>query len=136
MNIRTLSTRLAVKFPLCIWFEEQTPLGWTTQHRGMMTSPNRSQFLSAYLLSAVNVLGYSILIPVLPFVVEDYGAPEWVYGLMLSVYSFCQLLGRRGWGNYPIPSVEKEFFWFRILEYFVAGLSLVEPTFSQLNPMF
>ena len=54
---------------------------------------NRSQFLSAYLLSAVNVLGYSILIPVLPFVVEDYGAPEWVYGLLLSVYSFCQFVG-------------------------------------------
>ena len=58
-----------------------------------MTSSNRSQFLSAYLLSAVNVLGYSILIPVLPFVVEDYGAPEWVYGLLLSVYSFCQFIG-------------------------------------------
>ena len=58
-----------------------------------MTSSNRSQFVSAYLLSAVNVLGYSILIPVLPFVVEDYGAPEWVYGLLLSVYSFCQFIG-------------------------------------------
>ena len=58
-----------------------------------MTSPHRSQFVSAYLLSAVNVLGYSILIPVLPFVVEDYGAPEWVYGLLLSVYSFCQFVG-------------------------------------------
>ena len=58
-----------------------------------MTSSHRSQFVSAYLLSAVNVLGYSILIPVLPFVVEDYGAPEWVYGLLLSVYSFCQFVG-------------------------------------------
>ena len=58
-----------------------------------MTSSNRSQFVSAYLLSVVNVLGYSILIPVLPFVVEDYGAPEWVYGLLLSVYSFCQFIG-------------------------------------------
>lgn len=58
-----------------------------------MTLSNRSQFLSAYLLSAVNVLGYSILIPVLPFVVKDYGAPEWVYGLLLSVYSFCQFVG-------------------------------------------
>jgi len=58
-----------------------------------MIESKRSQFLSAYLLSAVNVLGYSILIPVLPFVVEDYGAPEWVYGLLLSVYSFCQFVG-------------------------------------------
>ena len=58
-----------------------------------MPSSNRTQFQSAYLLSAVNVLGYSILIPVLPFVVEDYGAPEWVYGLLLSVYSFSQFIG-------------------------------------------
>ncbi len=56
-------------------------------------SSQQSQFLSAYLLSAVNVLGYSILIPVLPFVVEDYGAPEWVYGLLLSTYAFCQFIG-------------------------------------------
>jgi len=57
-----------------------------------MTTP-RSQFYAAYLLSAVNVLGYSILIPVLPFVVEQYGAPEWVYGLLLSAYSFFQFIG-------------------------------------------
>ena len=57
-----------------------------------MSTP-RSQFYAAYLLSAVNVLGYSILIPVLPFVVEQYGAPEWVYGLLLSAYSFFQFIG-------------------------------------------
>ncbi len=58
-----------------------------------MSDTPRSQFYAAYLLSAVNVLGYSILIPVLPFVVEQYGAPEWVYGLLLSTYSFCQFIG-------------------------------------------
>ncbi len=58
-----------------------------------MSNTPRTQFYAAYLLSAVNVLGYSILIPVLPFVVEQYGAPEWVYGLLLSAYSFCQFIG-------------------------------------------
>ena len=51
-----------------------------------------SKFISAYLLTLVNVLGFSILIPVLPFVVEYYNAPTWVYGALLSSYSFFQFL--------------------------------------------
>jgi len=31
--------------------------------------------------------------PVLPFVIEDYGAPEWIYGLMLALYSGFQFIG-------------------------------------------
>lgn len=52
------------------------------------------KFLPAYLLILVNVLGFTILLPVLPFiVVEDFGAPEYVYGLLLSSYSFFQFIG-------------------------------------------
>ena len=52
------------------------------------------KFLPAYLLTLVNVMGFSILMPVLPFVVvEHYGAPKYVYGLLLSTYSFFQFLG-------------------------------------------
>ena len=53
----------------------------------------KPDIFAAYLLSGVNVLGYSILIPVLPFIVEDYGAEEWVYGLLLSTYSLFQFVG-------------------------------------------
>lgn len=53
----------------------------------------KPDIFAAYLLSAVNILGYSILIPVLPFIVEDYGAEEWVYGLLLSTYSLFQFIG-------------------------------------------
>jgi DHA1 family tetracycline resistance protein-like MFS transporter len=51
------------------------------------------QLIPAYLLTFVNVLGFSILMPVLPFVIEDYGAPEWIYGLMLALYSGFQFIG-------------------------------------------
>lgn len=51
------------------------------------------KLLPAYLLTFVNVLGLSILMPVLPFIVEDYGAPEWVYGLLLTFYSAFQFIG-------------------------------------------
>lgn len=49
--------------------------------------------MPAYLLTFVNVLGFSVLMPILPFVVEKYGAPEWVYGLLLTMYSAFQFIG-------------------------------------------
>ena len=52
-----------------------------------------TRLLPAYLLTFVNVLGFSILMPVLPFIVESYGADEWVYGLLLTFYSAFQFLG-------------------------------------------
>lgn len=47
----------------------------------------------AYLLTLVNVLGFSILMPILPFVVLEYGADKWVYGLLISLYSSFQFIG-------------------------------------------
>lgn len=49
--------------------------------------------IPAYLLTFVNVLGFSILMPVLPFIVDSFGAPEWVYGLLISLYSASQFIG-------------------------------------------
>ncbi|MEX1002052.1 MAG: MFS transporter [Crocinitomicaceae bacterium] len=51
------------------------------------------KLIPAYLLTFVNVLGFSILMPVLPFIVSSYGADEWVYGLLLTFYSAFQFLG-------------------------------------------
>lgn len=58
-----------------------------------------SKFLPAYFLTFVNVLGFSILIPILPFIVEDYGAPKYVYGLLLSLYSLFQFIGAPYFGR-------------------------------------
>lgn len=55
--------------------------------------PVKKRFLPAYLLTFVNTLGFSILMPVLPFIVSGYGAPKWVYGLLLSLYSIFQFIG-------------------------------------------
>ncbi len=51
------------------------------------------KLIPAYLLTFVNVLGFSILIPVLPFVVDSYQGPKWAYGLLLTLYSAFQFLG-------------------------------------------
>lgn len=51
------------------------------------------KLLPAFLLTLVNVLGFSILMPVLPFIVESYDAPKWVFGLLLTCYSAFQFIG-------------------------------------------
>ena len=51
------------------------------------------KLLPAYFLTFVNVLGFTILLPVLPFIVQDHGAPEFVYGLLISSYSLFQFIG-------------------------------------------
>lgn len=51
------------------------------------------KLIPAYLLTFVNVLGFSILMPVLPFIVDNYGAPKWVFGLLLTLYSTFQFIG-------------------------------------------
>ena len=53
----------------------------------------QKKLIPAYLLTFVNVLGFSILMPILPFIVEEYGAPKWAYGLLLTFYSAFQFIG-------------------------------------------
>lgn len=51
------------------------------------------KLIPAYLLTFVNVLGFSILMPILPFVVKEYNAPDWMYGFLLTCYSAFQFIG-------------------------------------------
>ena len=53
----------------------------------------QSKYIPAYLLTLVNVLGFGLLLPVLPFVVQDYGGGDVIYGVLLSSYSAFQFLG-------------------------------------------
>jgi len=49
--------------------------------------------IPAILLTFVNVLGFSILIPVLPFIVDQYGLSQIWYGVLLSSYAFALFFG-------------------------------------------
>lgn len=51
------------------------------------------KLIPAYLLTFVNTLGVTVLVPVLPFIVEDYNAADWVYGLLLSLYALFEFFG-------------------------------------------
>ncbi len=61
------------------------------------------------LLTLVNTLGFSILIPVLPFVIKQYGSSEIIFGMLISAYSTFQFLAAPFlgslsdyWGRKPV----------------------------------
>lgn len=51
------------------------------------------KLLPIILVSFVNMLGFTILFPVLPFIVERYGGSSFTYGLILSLYAAFQFIG-------------------------------------------
>src|SRR5438477_7489836 len=52
----------------------------------------KSPLLSIFLIVLVDVLGLTIILPLLPFYAESLGATPRVVGLLVSAYAFCQLI--------------------------------------------
>ncbi len=52
----------------------------------------RSPLLPIFLIVCVDVLGLTIILPLLPFYAEKMGASPAVVGLLVSTYAFCQLI--------------------------------------------
>lgn len=51
------------------------------------------------MLMFVNTLGFTLLLPVLPFIIRDYGQSDAVYGLLLSLYAAFVFVGSPILGN-------------------------------------
>src|SRR5215467_2478027 len=52
----------------------------------------KSPLLSIFLIVLVDILGYTIILPLLPFYSEHLGASPFVVGLLISTYAVCQLI--------------------------------------------
>jgi len=52
----------------------------------------KSPLLSIFLIVLVDVMGLTIILPLLPFYAESLGATASVVGLLVSSYAFCQLI--------------------------------------------
>jgi len=50
-------------------------------------------------ITFIDILGFSILIPLLPFFVKKFGAPDVAVGIVFAAYSICQLVAGPVWGN-------------------------------------
>jgi MFS family permease len=53
---------------------------------------NRSPLLPIFLIVLVDILGLTIILPLLPFYAEHFGASATVVGLLISTYALCQLV--------------------------------------------
>ncbi len=51
----------------------------------------KSPLTPIFLIVAVEILGYTIMIPLLPFYAEEFGASAFMVGLLFSSYSVCML---------------------------------------------
>jgi MFS family permease len=58
-----------------------------------VASRQRSPLLPIFLIVMVDVLGLTIILPLLPFYAERLGATPTVVGLLVSTYAACQLVG-------------------------------------------
>lgn len=47
----------------------------------------------------IDIVGFSMLIPMLPYFVTHFGASAFVVGLLMATFSFCQLVSAPLWGN-------------------------------------
>jgi DHA1 family tetracycline resistance protein-like MFS transporter len=52
----------------------------------------RSPLLPIFLIVVVDILGLTIMLPLLPFYAEQFGASPAVVGLLVSTYALCQLV--------------------------------------------
>ncbi|MEA2663151.1 MAG: transporter, family, tetracycline resistance protein [Candidatus Eremiobacteraeota bacterium] len=50
-------------------------------------------------ITFIDILGFSILIPLLPFFVKKFGASDFTVGAVFATYSLCQLVAGPVWGN-------------------------------------
>ncbi len=50
-------------------------------------------------ITFIDILGFSILIPLLPFFVKKFGASDFTVGAVFATYSLCQLFAGPIWGN-------------------------------------
>lgn len=69
-------------------------IAWGSESPVLRTAEavKRSPLLPIFLIVQVDVLGLSIMLPLLPFYAEKLGASATVVGLLISTYAACQLI--------------------------------------------
>ena len=60
---------------------------------------NRNQLITIFTIVFVDLLGFSIILPLIPFYAEDFGASKFVATLLVASYAFAQFIGAPILGN-------------------------------------
>lgn len=56
------------------------------------TGKKKNVLLPIFLIVAVDIMGMTLILPLLPFYAERYGATPQIVGLLIATYAFCQLI--------------------------------------------
>ena len=63
------------------------------------TASNRAALATVFLVVMIDLLGFGIVLPLLPFYAKEFAATPLTIGLLYSVYSFMQLIFSPLWGG-------------------------------------
>ena len=81
----------------------------TLEYEPAAPVPPRGAMLAIFLIVLSDLMGFGVIIPLLPFYARHYAASDFQVGLLFAVYSFCQLiatpmlgLASDRWGRRPI----------------------------------
>ena len=61
---------------------------------------NKSALATVFLVVVIDLLGFGIVLPLLPFYAQEFSASAVIIGLLYSVYSFMQLIFSPVWGSW------------------------------------
>lgn len=61
---------------------------------------NKSALATVFLIVVIDLLGFGIVLPLLPFYAQEFSASAVTIGLLYSVYSFMQLIFSPIWGSW------------------------------------
>ena len=64
-----------------------------------MPDRKRSSLLTLFSIVAIDLIGFGVVIPILPYLAESYGASATVLGVLLTCYSGMQFLFAPVWGR-------------------------------------
>jgi MFS family permease len=55
--------------------------------------------LTIFIICAIDVLGFGVIVPLVPYMADRFGAAPWLITAILGSYSLCQLIAAPFWGR-------------------------------------
>lgn len=55
--------------------------------------------LTIFIVCAIDVMGFGVIVPLVPYIANRFGAAPWMITVIFGSYSFCQLIAAPIWGR-------------------------------------
>ncbi len=101
-----------------------------------MESIKQSSIFPVLLVNFIGMLGYSIIIPLLVFLVQDFGGNAFMYGLLGAVYPSMQLIGAPILGKWSDQVGRKRVLMVSQIGTFLAWLLFIVALLLPIYPLF